>query len=124
MKQQMPLRMSQYLQDSFVQWALLSSIFLHISIWGMLLYFIRPSEIPILLRYNVYLGLDLHSLVPWYHALYIPLASLILLLINSMISFLFFRRGDLFASYIILFGGGFIQISAMISAIAIILVNQ
>jgi hypothetical protein len=44
--------------------------------------------------------------------------------INVMVSFLFFRRGDSFASYIILFGGVFIQISAMLSAIAILLVNR
>lgn len=124
MKQQFSLRMSQYFQDNFVQWTILSSLFLNVMIWGMLLYFIRPSDIPILLRYNVYLGFDLNSLVSWYYAFYIPLAGSILFLINGMVSFLFFRRGDFFASYIILFGGVFIQISAMISAIAIILVNE
>lgn len=116
--------MRRYLQDHFVQWMFLSSLFINGVIWAILLYFLQPSEIPILLRYNVYLGFDLHSLVPWHYALSIPLAGLILLLVNVLVSFLFFRKKDFFASYIILFGGVLVQASAIVSVVAIVLVNQ
>ncbi len=117
------LRLSQYLQNHFFQWMFLFSFLVHSVLWGLLLYFVRPSEIPILLRYNVYLGLDLTYVVSWYEAYGIPLLGGIFLFLNVFFSFFFFRRGDYFASYIVLLGGIFIQITALISVIAVILIN-
>ncbi len=117
------LSLGQYVQNHFFQWMFLFSFVVHSLIWILLLYFIRPSEIPILLRYNVYLGLDLTYVVSWYEAYGIPLFALFLLFINVFLAFSFFRKKDYFASYILLLGGIFIQVTALISVIAIVLIN-
>lgn len=117
------LFLRQYLRNHFFQWTFLFSFIIHIAIWILLFFFIRPSEIPILLRYNIYLGLDLTYVVSWYEAYGIPLFALFLLFVNAFFSFFFFRKTDYFASYIILLGGLFIQIIALISVIAIVLIN-
>ena len=117
------LLLRQYLQDHFFQWAFLFSFVIHSAIWILLFSFVRPSEIPILLRYNVYLGLDLTYIVSWYEAYGVPFFALFFLFLNVFLAFLFFRRTDYFASYIILLGGIFIQAIALISVIAIVLIN-
>lgn len=117
-------QLGRYARDHVTQWAFLSACVVLLLSWGVLVWFVRPSEVPILLRYNVYLNFDLQSLVPWYKAFGIPLMALIFLLVNAIISFLLFRKGDVWASYILLVGGFCVQLAAFVSVIAIVLVNR
>jgi hypothetical protein len=92
-------------------------------VWGLSTYFFRPSEVPVVLRSNVYLGYDLSSLSDWRHPYGVPAIAILFFVINSFVSFLFFRQPDRFAAYCILFGGLLVQCAALIAIISIVLAN-
>jgi len=118
-----PLRAREFFGNHSVQWMILVAFLANAAAWGLIAYFIRPSEVPILLRYNVYLGFDLNYVVSWKEAYVIPAAAALFLFVNIFMAFLFFRRPDRFASHIVLLGGICVQFAAIIAAVAVVLVN-
>ncbi|QQS60931.1 MAG: hypothetical protein IPN70_03505 [Candidatus Moraniibacteriota bacterium] len=117
------LRLREFLGNHFVQWTVLFAFIANGISWILLILFIEPSEAPIFLRYNIYLGSDLSYVVPWYESYRILLFSFIFFLLNCIIAFLFFRKTDRFTSHTILLGNIFVQLFVVISVIAIVLVN-
>jgi hypothetical protein len=113
----------EFLQNHTVQWILSGTFFVHAASWVLLVLYIRPSELPILLRYNVYLGPDLNYVVPWYEAYGIALVAGIFFLINTVLSSFFFRKHDRFACFIFLFGGLSIQAALLVAVCSLIIVN-
>lgn len=121
----LPVRphLREFLHNHHVQWVFLACLISNLLAWGLLAWFIHPSEVPILLRYNVYLGFDLNYVVQWMYAYRLPAVALGFFVINLLVAFLLYRREDRFGSYIVLFGTLCVQLSMIISVIAIILVN-
>jgi len=113
----------EFLHNHHVQWIFLACLAVNILAWGGLAWFIRPSEVPILLRYNIYLGFDLNYVVEWKHAYRLPAVALGFLFINAIVAFALYRQQDRFGAYIVLFGSLSVQLAMVISLIAIILVN-
>lgn len=118
-----PLRLREFLGNHFVQWTTLLAFIENGISWALLFFFLRSSEAPINLRYNVYLGSDLNYQVPWFESYQITIFALIFLCINCMVAFFFFRRTDRFASHTLLLGGIFVQLFTLISSISIVLAN-
>ena len=116
-------RLRKFFRNHFVQWMFLVSIFVNVAMWSGIAWYIRPSEISIILRYNVYLSFDLNYVVSWSQAYIIPSVALLFLFINSIIAFFLFRKEDVFGAYIVLFANIGIQLAAAVASLAIIVVN-
>lgn len=88
--------------------------------WLILYYNIKPNESSILLHYNVVYGTDLIEKSTYLYR--IPLLALGLLLLNAIISSIFYRREKL-ASYFFNYGTIAVQIFFLIATIVIIAAN-
>lgn len=107
--------------NSFVRsFLILSGLFLSVS-FGILLFFIRPREAPIVLHYNVYFGVDL--LGAWWQAYLLPIGGILILLAHLILARFFYREKDRIAAYLILLSTNFILFGIAIAAASIAFVN-
>jgi hypothetical protein len=74
------------------------SLFLNISTWFWLLWNIRPQEELLFLHYTILFGID--YLGEWWKILVIPIAGLIIIIINFSLGWLLFDK-DKFVSLIV-----------------------
>src|SRR5665647_2127684 len=74
-------------------WTIAGLLFLlHAIIVGALAIFFRPSDNHVILRYNVYFGIDL--LGAWWQVYLLPVLSLAFLLANLSFAHRFLKRGE------------------------------
>ncbi|HYE59996.1 MAG TPA: hypothetical protein VEA18_02320 [Candidatus Kapabacteria bacterium] len=92
----------------------------HLSIWVVILGYVRPQDDPIFLHYNILFGVDLLGV--WWKVYYVPLGGLAILLTNALIGWLLFQK-DKFISYLLLGGAMVCQVFILIAAILLILLN-
>lgn len=108
-------------ENSFVRsFLILSGLFLSVS-FGILSFFIRPREAPIVLHYNVYFGVDL--LGAWWQAYLLPVGGILILLAHILLARFFYRQKDRIAAYLILLSTNFILFGIAIAAASIAFVN-
>ena len=87
-----------YFKNRIVRWSLISSIVLNLLLW-ILYYFRIPIQTePIVLRYNIYAGINLIG--PWYNVFYFPLAGIILIVLNFILGKFLFKRSKLIAEFL------------------------
>ncbi len=98
----------------------LSSFIVNVATWLWLLWHIGPREDHIFLHYNVLFGVDLIG--PWQHMLYLPGLGLLILLVNALVGWLFFRD-DKFVSTIFNGISLICQLVILVVAQLIILLN-
>lgn len=110
-----------FFHNSLVQWILIGALFFDLVNWGVLGFFIRPVDFPIILHYNVYFGVDLIG--SWWQVFFLPAAGTIILAINSLLAYFFYRQKERIASYLLLLAVFIIQIGISIAAASIILIN-
>ncbi len=110
-----------FFRNSVVHWMLIASILLNLGCWGVLLFFVRPVDFPIILHYNVYFGVDIIGI--WWQAYFFPLISLAIMLINTVLAYFAFSSQERIISYVLLLSALLVQIGALIVAASIILIN-
>lgn len=115
---------NEFLKNHIVQWLFVVSILLNFSLWGICAWFFQKSEASILLRFNVYLGEDPTSMGVWYAPYEIAGMAGIFLIIQMIFSWKFFQRKDRVMAHLMIFGGGVLQVSALIALVSIVLGNQ
>lgn len=97
------------------------SLFFNILSWIFLAYFIKPSEYPIPLHYNIYFGIDL---IGSYRRIFtLPLIGLFIILMNLVLGFWFYLK-DRLVNYILLLTAFTVQIFVLIGAVSLIYINQ
>jgi hypothetical protein len=110
-----------FFSNSIVHWTLIASIFINAADWAVLAYFIRPVDFPIILHYNVYFGVDIIG--DWWQAYFLPLIGVIMLVINTLLAYYFFKQKERIASYLLLLTAIIIQAGVAIASASIILIN-
>ncbi len=58
--------------------------------WGLVIWKIRPSDLPVYLHYNIYFGVDLIG--NWYQLYLYPAGGLLVIVINYLLMFFLYRR--------------------------------
>lgn len=113
----------EFFRNHFVQWLFLLGLFLNALSFAALMFFFHPQTLPVLLRYNVYLGVDLQSLSAWYSVYQVPTAGLLFLVFHLFWAKNIFLKKDRVCAHLILLGGSFLQVGVLIATVSIILVN-
>ncbi|HPA25921.1 MAG TPA: hypothetical protein PLK76_04150 [bacterium] len=89
---------SLYFKDKFIRWGLISSFFLNLFLW-VILYRKIPIQVePIVLRYNIYVGINLIG--SWWQVFYLPLIGLAILIFNFLLAKMMFLKEKFLARLI------------------------
>lgn len=88
---------------------------------GLLGYFIRPSETPIVLHYNVYFGVDLLGI--WWQAYLLPLLGAVFFIGHFFLARRFYRQGERIACYLMLLSSNMFLFGILIGSLSIVLIN-
>lgn len=99
---------------------LLSALLLNIFSWLWLALQIRPQAEPIFLHYNILFGVDYMG--EWWRVFYLPGAGLLLLLVNTFISWRLSGR-DKFIAELINAATLFCQVFILIAALLLVFLN-
>jgi hypothetical protein len=111
----------EYFQSSIAVWLIILSLVANLSNWLILKIFIRPIDLPIILHYNVYFGVDMMGN---YKEVYIlPLIGIILLLINFFLSKYLYEKKERIASYLLMMAALMIQLALIVSSVSVIIIN-
>jgi hypothetical protein len=112
---------NEYLKNKIVFWLIVFSALVNITNWIMLRLFIQPVDLPMILHYNVYFGVDIFG--NWKETFFSPIIGLILLLVNAVLGAHFYKNKERVASYLLLIGALMIQCGMLIYSISLIVIN-
>jgi len=93
------LRKEFFWRDKYNIFFLILAVLINLSSWIYLYIKIKPQTEPIYLHYNIYFGVDLIG--QWYQIFFFPLTGLLVCLINTIISYIIYKREKI-VSYIII----------------------
>lgn len=110
-----------FLENAFIKNFLIGSVFLLIAGWGILLAFIQPRETPLILRYNVYFGVDL--LGAWWQAYIFQGVATLLLLVHIALAYSLYQKKERFAAYILLLATNFFLFGVAVANASIAYIN-
>lgn len=111
----------EYFKGHIVRWLLVFIGAANVANWAALKIFIQPVDLPIILHYNVYFGVDM--LGGWKNLFLLPAVGLILFLINFFLSLYFYKRKERIASYLLLMATLMIQLSLIVASVSVIIIN-
>jgi hypothetical protein len=111
----------EFFQSHLVQWILIGTIFLAAASWAVLIIYIRPVDLPIVLHYNVYLGVDVIG--DWWQVYFLPIISDLFLIINTILAYLFYQKKERLAAYIFLLTSFFVAAGILIAIAGLIMIN-
>lgn len=89
--------------------------------FGLLAYFIRPSETPLVLHYNVYFGVDLLGI--WWQAYTLPLLGGLFFVGHFFLAQRFYARAERIACYLMLLSSGMLTCGVLIASLSVIFIN-
>ncbi len=110
-----------YFHSVIAVWLMALSLVANLVNWLILEIFIRPIDLPIILHYNVYFGVDMMG--DYREAFILPLIGLILLLINLFLSLFLYKKKERIASYLLLMAALMIQLALIVSSVSVIIIN-
>ncbi|MFA5961805.1 MAG: hypothetical protein WC848_03940 [Parcubacteria group bacterium] len=111
----------EFFRSRIVLWLLFLGVFFNLVIWSVLKFYSHPAGSSIILHYNVYFGVD--SIGASREVFLLPSIGFIVLLINVLLSFYFYVKKERIASYVLLLAALMVQLSLLISAISVIIIN-
>lgn len=89
---------------------------------GILIFFIRPSEVLTVLHYNVYFGVDL--LGAWWQVYILPGVALVFVALNTVLAYyLYTKKQERIAAYLFLLGSLMLMSGVVLGCIAIAYIN-
>ncbi|MFZ2187516.1 MAG: hypothetical protein WAV46_02705 [Candidatus Moraniibacteriota bacterium] len=108
--------------DNLIVRALLGvNIFCCCVSFGLLWYFIRPTENILILHYNVYFGVDIQGI--WWQVFMLPIAGLFFFGSHLFFAYRFYREAERVAAYLMLFSAGLLNIGIIIGSASIAFIN-
>ncbi|PIT89677.1 hypothetical protein COU23_02565 [Candidatus Kuenenbacteria bacterium CG10_big_fil_rev_8_21_14_0_10_36_11] len=111
---------SLFFKDRIIKWSLISSIFLD-ALLLVLIYFQIPIRVePIVLRYNIYVGISLIG--PWYQAFYLPLMGFVIIIFNFLLAKMMFLKEKTLA-YVLAVVAILCQLSLLATGALLVIVN-
>lgn len=103
-------------------WIWRAGVVIQVALFGVVAFFIRPSDDPFILRYNAFFGVDL--LGTWWQAYLVPGISFIFFLGNLLLALVLAKRHSYLAAVILAYGALLIMLSEVVAMAAIISINS
>lgn len=110
-----------FFHNPIIQWIFIGTMIFNILNWVILAFFMRPLDIPIILHYNVYFGVDIIG--DWWQVYLLPVVGGVFFLLNLFLAYILFQKKERIASYVLLLTSFILQISNIISSSSIIFIN-
>ena len=111
----------EFFQSALVQWLLIATIFLAAASWAVLIIYIRPIDLPLVLHYNVYLGVDIIG--SWWQIYFLPIIADIFLIVNTILAYAFYEKTERLAAYIFLLASFFVQAGILVAIAGLVMIN-
>lgn len=111
----------EFFNNRIILWLSAFNFFSNLAGWVALKVYLPPSGRDIILHYNVYFGVDVTG--DSRGAYVLPLIGLVVLALNFLLSFYFYRRKERVASYVLLLAALMVQLGLLISATSVIIIN-
>lgn len=111
----------EYFRNHIIDWLLILSFVSNLANWILLKIFVKPVDHSIILHYNVYFGVD--ETGNWKNVWILPSIGLFLLIINLSLSLYFYRNEERIAGYLLLMATLMVQLSLVVAAVSVILIN-
>lgn len=111
----------EFFHSSLVQWMIIGSLIINIVNWGLITFFIRPADFPIILHYNVYFGVDVIG--PWWQVYFLPLIGLLLLAVNASLGYLFYQQKERIVAHLLVLATFIVQVCITIAVVSLLLIN-
>jgi hypothetical protein len=124
MSPEYPVTKKDFFRNHLIQWIFAFTFLLHLFLWGVCFWFFWGEKELVVLRFNVYLGIDPTSISPWYTPYRIPIMATLALVIQIYLAWKFFREKDRVMAHLMLFCGGIVQIAGLIALVSVILGNR
>lgn len=111
----------EFFHSGLVQWTLIGALILNAVNWGLIAFFIRPVDFPIVLHYNVYFGVDVIG--AWWQVYYLPLIGLMILFINTVLGYVFYKQKERIVAHLLMFATFVVQIALTIAVSGLLIIN-
>lgn len=111
----------EFFHSSITQWAIIGALLVNIANWGVIAYFIRPVDFPIILHYNVYFGVDVIG--PWWQIYFLPIIGLAILGANAVLGYLFYQQKERIVAHLLILGSLIVQVSISIAVASLLMIN-
>lgn len=112
---------NEFWENKIITSGLIIAFIINLMNWGALKIWVRPVDLPIVLHYNVYFGVDI--LGDWQRVFFSPILAIILFGFNILLSLFFYNKKERVASYIIILGNLMLQICFLIYSVSLIIIN-
>lgn len=110
-----------FLHNGIVRTLITLSVLPILLSFGVLVYFVRPSEAVMVLHYNVYFGVDVLGI--WWQTYVFPLLGLLLFCGHFLLARRFYEGGERIASYLMLLSAGMLAFGVFVASVSIAFIN-
>lgn len=110
-----------FFRNSIVRALIGVNIFFCLVSFGLLLYFVRPTENILVLHYNVYFGVDIQGV--WWQLYMLPVAGILFFLGHLFFAYRFYQKYERIAAYLMLFSSGLLNIGIIIASASVAFIN-
>lgn len=108
-------------ENSLVRILFISSLATALASFGLLGYFIRPSDMLYVLHYNVYFGVEIQGI--WWQAYILPTVGIVFLTGHLFLAKKFYQSAERIASYLLMFGSVLIGSGVLIASVSAAYIN-
>jgi hypothetical protein len=111
----------EFFHSSLVQWVIIAALVVNATNWGVIAYFIRPVDFPIILHYNVYFGVDVIG--AWWQIYFLPLIGLVIMTVNAVLGYLFYQQKERIVAHLLILATFIVQVGISIAVASLLLIN-
>lgn len=111
----------EFFRSKIMLWLLALNVVSNIANWTAIAIFINRLDGDIILHYNVYFGVD--AMGDWRQVFILPIIGIILFVLNAVLAAYFYSRKERIASYILLLASFMAQLSLIIAAASVMMIN-
>ena len=107
--------------NRIIFWLLILNFLASAADWIILAIFINRLDAGIILHYNVYFGVD--AMGSWKKAFILPAISSSVFIVNAFLAGFFYKNKERIASHVLLLASLMVQLSFIVAATSVILIN-
>ena len=111
----------EFFQSGIVHWVFIGALILNVVNCGLIAYFIRPVDFPIILHYNVYFVVDVIG--DWWQVYYLPLIGLLILAANTILGYFFYQQKERIVAHLLMLATFIAQIGITIAVSCLLMIN-
>jgi len=111
----------EFFKSALMHWVLIGALILNGINWGLIAFFIRPVDFPIVLHYNVYFGVDVIG--AWWQIYFLPAIGLIIMSVNTVLGYLFYQKKERIIAHLLMLATFIAQISMTVAVASLLIIN-